>query len=46
MCAMVDLIYNTFGPSGLATDITDMKYSPDGVFIAVGGENYNVNVRI
>lgn len=42
---MVDHIYNMFGPSGLATDITEMKYSPDGVFVAVGGRNYNLNVK-
>ena len=45
MCAMTDLIYNTFGPSNLATDISDMKYSSDGAFVAVGGRNYDVNVR-
>ncbi len=45
MCAMTDLVYNTFGPSGLSTNIAEMKYSSDGVFIAIGGHNRDVNVR-
>lgn len=42
---MADLIYHTLGPSKLVTNITEMKYSSDGAFVAVGGENYDLNVR-